>query len=128
MNINKTLLIFTTIFLLTNNSIAETTPGLRSSEKEFLEKIQEKKQSLQSKQNVPTQENLSQYEQCQTALKKIDKLSLEVSQVKTTPGVDEKQWKDKIKSLESQIERYKTQSKQFCSKELLNKSINMKSH
>ena len=116
MKINKLLFTCTIFFLLANNTIAE----LRNSEKEFLEKLQTKKQSAPlTKRDDQTQDPTPKYEECQVALKKIDKLLIEISKLKTTPEIDEKQWKNRIKSIESQVERYKIQAKQFCSKGLL---------
>jgi hypothetical protein len=133
MNINKLLFILTTIFLLANNSIAETTPGLRISEKEFLEKMQNKKQESEpnkkgNKNYQYIKEDETEHSQCQTALTKIDKFTIEINELKMQTVVDTKNLNLKIKSLESQIERYKIQAKQFCPKELLNQSIHMKSH
>ena len=102
-----------------------TATGLRDSEREYLKKVQAKDQPANKKNSYP-QADPSKYEQCQTALQKIDKLMLELERAKKDSAYDTTEQQAKIQSLQSQIDRYKSQAKQFCPKDLLKLSIHLK--
>ena len=95
--------------------------GLREGEKKFLERVKEKKQSS-SKNNLA--DDAKKYELCQTALTKIDKLTIEVNALKQQSDLEKNA--QKIKYLELQIKRYRIQAKDMCSKEILQDSVHFK--
>ena len=100
--------------------------SLRSSEKAYLKHLRaaKKERDLSVRnQHSPYQHNYEmEYEQCQTALKKMDVLTIEIADLKSSSSVDTKKLDLKIRSLDSQIKRYQTQAKEFCPRDILQDS------
>jgi len=125
------------VLAIAPQELGDTYAALRDDEKAYLDQLNAKKNKDSTAKDAydSAEHDISKIEICQAALKKIDKLSLEQAQLENCQTVkldDElytprrgKERAAKAKALQSQIQRYKIQARDYCPEKYLRESQHM---